>query len=117
MVCDSSPPPQSSDRDENGVSDRGRRPARQTTGVDVSVGVLMDWSRARGSPLPARFVEVIEDSANDGGVDDEGENFHLCPTVQAIQRVDVVDAVDELRPAFAQSTFGRCELDVLLGWG
>ena len=54
----------------------------------------------------APAVEVVEDSTDEFGLDDESENFHLCPTVKASQRVDFVDAVDELCPAFAQSALG-----------
>jgi hypothetical protein len=52
------------------------------------------------------FVEVLKDLTDDVGVGDEGENFHPCPAAGAGQRVDLVDAVDELSPAFAQSAPG-----------
>jgi hypothetical protein len=48
---------------------------------------------------------VVEDLADDFGVDDENENFHSCPTTEAAQRVDLVEAVEELSPPFAQSPF------------
>jgi hypothetical protein len=35
---------------------------------------------------------VIEDLADEFGVDDEGENFHPGPAAGAIERVDLVDA-------------------------
>lgn len=55
------------------------------------------------------MVEVVEDFANDFGVDDECENFHPCPAPGANQRIDLVDTVDELGPSSAQRTAG-CRL-------
>jgi hypothetical protein len=50
-------------------------------------------------------VEVIEDTADDVGVKDENENFHPCPAAGAGERVDLVDAVNEILPPFAQRVF------------
>jgi len=51
----------------------------------------------------AAGVEVIEDSTDNFGLDDESENSHPCPASRAVQRIDLVDPVDELSPPFAQS--------------
>jgi len=52
---------------------------------------------------------MVEDLADDFGVEDQGENFHPGPAPGAIQRVDLVDTVDKLGPPFAQRTAG-CRL-------
>ena len=49
---------------------------------------------------------MVEDLADDFGVDDESESFHPCPAARAGQRVHLEDAVDEIPPPFAQSSFG-----------
>jgi hypothetical protein len=52
---------------------------------------------------------VIEDLADEFRVDDEGENFHPGPAAGTIERVDLVDPVDELGPSSVHGTPG-CRL-------
>jgi hypothetical protein len=44
---------------------------------------------------------------DDGGVDDESEEFHFFAASTAGQRVDLVDTVDELGPASIKSASSR----------
>ena len=71
-------------------------------------GVWVLWSSTHvgWSSRRSRLVEVSEDSADECGLDDESENFHPCSAAGAGQRVHLVDAVDELCPAFARSALG-----------
>ena len=89
---------------EPGTRGAGRDPAS-----NQRVGVSKDRGSARRSSGASSLVEVVEDFANDFGVDDEGENFHPCPAPGAIQRIELVDTVDELGPSSAQRTAG-CRL-------
>ena len=69
-------------------------------------GFLLGLSRVRWNSWANSGFEVVEDLADDIGFDNESENFHPCAAAGAGQRVDLVDAVDELSPPFAQSPFG-----------
>jgi hypothetical protein len=44
---------------------------------------------------------VIEDLVDDGGLDDESENFHAGCAAGTIEGVDLVDPVEELGPSTA----------------
>jgi hypothetical protein len=67
----------------------------------------------RAEELVGEFsVEVVEDLSDDIGVNNESENFHPGPATRAVQRVDLVDAVDKFGPSPAQRTSG-CRLDSL----
>ena len=48
--------------------------------------------------LLGRQVETPADRPGGGEVDDEGKKLHLCAAERAQERVDLVDAADELRP-------------------
>lgn len=52
------------------------------------------------------LVEVVEDLPDDFEVEDESENFHSGPAAGTIQRVDLIDAVDELGLSSAEGTPG-----------
>jgi hypothetical protein len=41
---------------------------------------------------------VIEDLAHDGGVEQEGDDPHLAAALGAGEGIDLVDALDQLRP-------------------
>ena len=43
---------------------------------------------------------MFEDGSNHAGLGDESEDLHLATASVAGQRVDLVDAVDELGPSF-----------------
>ena len=49
--------------------------------------------------LLSRELETLAEGAGSAEVEDEGEDLHLGTAERAQQRVDLVDAVDELRPA------------------
>jgi hypothetical protein len=83
----------------NGVMELEASCERQSSGVDVSRRDSMVYDSTAVELGASPVVEVVEDLADDGGVDDESEN--PCPTAGAAQRVDLVDAVDELGPPIA----------------
>ena len=65
------------------------------------------WRRS----LSGKFlIEVSQDLADDGRLVDESDDAHLGATLPTGQRVDLVDPVDELGPAFSKSASGRGRL-------
>lgn len=55
-----------------------------------------------------RDAQVAEDGAHDPGTGEEGEDAHLAMAGGTAQRVDLVDASKQLRPATTRATaFGR----------
>ncbi len=59
-------------------------------------GVAGRW---RGSWSRAFVFAVAQDFSDGGGLGDESEDLHLGSAVRTGQRVDIIDAVDELGPA------------------
>jgi hypothetical protein len=53
---------------------------------------------------------MIEDVSDDGGLGDESEYLHLATASIAGQRVDLVNAIDELGPSFVGGAAGRSRL-------
>ena len=53
---------------------------------------------------------MIEDGSDDGGLGDESEYLHLATASIAGQRVDLVNAIDELGPSFVGGAAGRSRL-------
>lgn len=58
---------------------------------------------------------MIEDGSDDGGVGDESEYLHLATASIAGQRVNLVDAVDELGPSIVGSASRRSGLGAVVG--
>ena len=59
-----------------------------------------DWGRMLGN------AQVSEDGPHDTRVGEEGEDAHLTVAGGAAQRVDLVDAGEELGPAAARASVG-----------
>jgi hypothetical protein len=57
-------------------------------------------------------LEVVQDTPDDGRVDDESEELHFFPASTTGQRIDLVE-VNKLGPTFAQSPSSRGLLIVL----
>ncbi len=64
----------------------------------------MEVERRLGrSSLSGGFVfAVSQNTTNDRGLGDEGDDLHLFPTLPAGQGVDLVDFVNKLGPSFSQ---------------
>lgn len=58
---------------------------------------------------------MFEDSSDDARLGDESEDLHLAAASVAEQRVDVVDAVDELGPSFVGGASRRSRLGFVVG--
>lgn len=73
------------------------------THVGCRFDALGDWERGRLGRGPRSSVplEVVQDMADDGGVDDESEEYHFFPASTTGQRVDLVDTVNQLSPSLA----------------
>ncbi len=78
----------------------------------------MEVERRLGrSSLSGGFIfAVSQNTTNDRGLGDEGEDLHLSPALVAGQRVDLVDFVNKLGPSFSQRAWrrGRFILSLLL---
>ena len=58
---------------------------------------------------------MVEDGSDHAGVGDEREDFHVGAALVAGQRVDVVDAVDELGPSFVGGASRRSRIVFVVG--
>ena len=61
------------------------------------------------------FVSMIEDRPDRSRLGDESEDFHLATALVAGQRVDLVDAVDELGPSFVGVASCRSGFGAVVG--
>lgn len=76
---------------------QGRHPADDgTSGGNARSGGGVFWRGSRG--VAARALEAVEDLADSTRLLDESENAHLAAALAAGQRVDLVDAAEQLRP-------------------
>src|SRR3990172_8542227 len=82
--------------------------SRHTRSVSLEGGLAdVELGRFGRSSWSSLLVEVVQDSANDRGLGDEGENFHLFPASTTGQRVDLVDTEDKLGPSLFESASQR----------
>jgi len=85
--------------------------SRQTGGVEGRSGSqLVKCYRGGSSGHGCDFVSVVEDFSNGGVLGNESEDFHFAAALGTGQRVDLVDAVDELAPSLGESSAGRVGL-------
>ena len=61
------------------------------------------------------LVSMIEDGSDGTGFGNESEDLHLCTASVAGQRVDLVDAVDELGPSFVENASRRRRPGFVIG--
>ena len=54
-----------------------------------------------GAPLS---LQVLEDAADDGGLSDDADHAHRCGTAATDERINLVDAAEQIGPAFAQGS-------------
>jgi hypothetical protein len=98
-----------------GIDARGKRvagevptgrdsiPVRGLVEVDLSLGRSSSGGGARGA---MGEVEMSEDAVDDGGIGEEGEDTQGAVASRAAQRVELVDASEELGPAEAGGAGG-----------